>query len=213
MEAYRYSFTGSENAKRWVEKTTSTEIYALDVWKWFPNAKFIHVIRDPRDNWASLKSGWLSRYKNYNDELQRLMQSMIERGKLGLEFALKNQEVIGKEQYMLAKFEDITSNPEEVLPQICDFLGISYDPILQVPTVLGKLWDGNNFDGLKFKKPSNVNVGKWKERITDDDAKLIEFYFRDVMQAFDYKLEFPMQECMKAASNHYKWHNNAKVYA
>src|SRR5262245_6893482 len=43
--------------KAWVEKTTSTEVYALEVSEWFPKAKFIHLVRDPRDNYASLKSG------------------------------------------------------------------------------------------------------------------------------------------------------------
>ena len=52
----------------WVEKTTSSEFYATEIIKWFPNAKFIHLIRDPRDNFASLKSGWEERYKNQENE-------------------------------------------------------------------------------------------------------------------------------------------------
>ncbi|MCD4761442.1 sulfotransferase, partial [bacterium] len=77
--------------KYWVEKTTSTEIYATEIIKWFPRAKFIHLIRDPRDNWASLKSGWLKRYRHFNDSYLFLLQSMFERSKLGMEMAEHNK--------------------------------------------------------------------------------------------------------------------------
>lgn len=40
--------TGNSQIKHWVEKTTSTEIYATEIIKWFPQAKFIHLVRDPK---------------------------------------------------------------------------------------------------------------------------------------------------------------------
>ncbi|MBZ0167180.1 MAG: sulfotransferase [Candidatus Omnitrophica bacterium] len=59
MESFRQSFyEKAAEPKVWMEKTTSTEIYALEMAELFPQAKFIHLLRDPRDNWASLASGW-----------------------------------------------------------------------------------------------------------------------------------------------------------
>jgi hypothetical protein len=62
MQAYA-AHCGQDGSewRRWVEKTTSTEIYAQEVSEWFPGAKFVHVLRDPRDNFGSLKSGWEAR--------------------------------------------------------------------------------------------------------------------------------------------------------
>jgi len=213
FQAYRKHFKGSLQARRWVEKTTSTEIYAVEVAKWFPKAKFIHVIRDPRDNWASLKSGWSKRYHHFNDSLERLMQSMIDRGKLGMEFAQNNQKHFGTEVYKIVKFEDLATDTSNVLDEICSFLGIKFSETMSMPTVCGKLWKGNNFEGLKFDKPSNINVGRWRERITEDEARLIEYYFGSLMEYFEYETIYPLDERMEAATKHYKWFNFAQLYS
>lgn len=206
-------YSPAQNQNMWVEKTTSTEIYALDILKWFPKAKFIHLIRDPRDNWASLQSGWEKRYKDFNDSKERLLQSLLERGKLGMEFAQLNNKIIGPKQYLILKFEDLTQNPESTLKKIASFLNIEYNEILLKPTICGKLWAGNNFDGLKFKSVSNVNVNRWRERISDDDAKLIEYHFYDIMKSFEYESVFNLEARVNAAKDHYKWHNFAQHYS
>ncbi|MCJ8344383.1 sulfotransferase, partial [bacterium] len=94
------------NKVAWMEKTTSTEIYALEAAKWYKNAKFIHLIRDPRDNFASLKSGWEDRYVDQNDSPERLLQSLLDRGLYGLKLASTNQEVLGNDRYKVIKYED-----------------------------------------------------------------------------------------------------------
>lgn len=199
--------------KRWIEKTTSTEIYAADIKKWFPKAKFIHLIRDPRDNFGSLKSGWEKRYKQFNDRIERLLQSHIERGKLGMELARWNKERFGKEEYLVVKYEDLTENPERVMREIANFLNISFLETLLKPTIWGIPWPGNNFDGIKFKGVSKVNVNRWRERITPEEASVIEFYFSDIMEFFGYKREFSKSEQIDAARNLYSWHNYAQIYS
>ncbi|WP_285906382.1 sulfotransferase family protein [Pseudodesulfovibrio pelocollis] len=208
IDAFRNSFYPKITHPRgWIEKTTSTEIYALDIVDEFPNAKFVHVIRDPRDNWASLCSGWQKRYCQFNDEPNRLKQSMIERGRLGMEMAIENMEALGKNHYKIVLFEDLVSDPVSTMKDVAGFIGMSFcDKLLQTST-LGYTWTGNNFDGLKFTKPSNVNVSRWKERIPATDAMLMEFHFKNVMKHFGYDFCFTAKESAKAASDHYKWFN------
>lgn len=201
------------NPKVWIEKTTSTEIYANELSEMFPKAKFIHIIRDPRDNWASLKSGWDKRYKNFNDNLNRLMQSMIERGKLGMEMAEYNKEIIGKDRYVVVRYEDITLNPEREMSNLANFIGIPFSNSLLRPTTLGFPWKGNNFTGKNFTKPSNDNVGKWIDRIDQNEAKLIEYHFKDLMNYYGYNQNFTLRDQLRAASEHYKWFNFSTHYS
>jgi len=193
--------------KVWIEKTTSTEIYAVEIAKWFKNAKFIHIVRDPRDNWASLKSGWEKRYTNYNDSINELMHSMIERGHLGLRMAKENQEILGVDKYSIIKYEDLTMNSEHHMRSLANFIGIEFNENLLNPTKFGFSWNGNNFDGIKNTKPSSINVNRWKKRITDEEAALIEYYFEDVMCDFGYELSYSKIKRQSAARNHYKWYN------
>ncbi len=193
--------------KLWIEKTTSTEIYALELSKIFPNAKFIHLLRDPRDNWASLSSGWEKRYQHFNDNTNRLKQSMIERCLLGMKMAEQNIKSIGVDKYKIIKFEDLTSDPEKHMKDLAKFIGLEYSSDLLCPTILGHPWKGNNFEGKKFSTPSSSNVNKWKERISKEDAKFLEFHFAEVMEKYGYERVFSSHDAQEAAINHYKWFN------
>lgn len=196
----------------WVEKTTSSEIYAFDILKWFPRAKFIHIIRDPRDNWASLRSGWKQQYSGQNDSLSRLMQSMIDRGRTGMEFARLNQRLYGSQVYNIVKYEDLVKDPETVVAGLAQFMGIDYHESLLNPTICGIPWKGNNFDGKIFSKISSENANRWKKRIPLKEAALIEFHFRDLMVYFGYDTEIEIKLACNAAKDHYKWFNFAKIY-
>lgn len=213
ISAYRETYGKDISTHvRWVEKTTSSEIYASHIFEWFPEAKFIHLLRDPRDNYSSLKSGWETRYWSRADDLRRLIQSMLDRGKLGMEMARYNQARYGPDRYLVIKYEELAVNPEPLMEMVSQFLGIKYDDCLLRPTVCGNLWLGNSFDGLDFVGPSASNVGRWKERITPEEARLIEYHFRDIMPYFGYQPSFEMNECVDAAVEHYKWYNYAQSF-
>lgn len=202
-----------DSAKVWIEKTTSTEIYASELKKTFPNAKFIHLVRDPRDNWAALQSGWDKRYKNYNDNIQRLKQSLLERGLLGMKMASYNLAEIGGDDYRIVRFEDLTVDSKGCMRSLADFIGVEFNDNLITPTILGYPWQGNSFDKLTFKNVSSANVNRWQERISNEDAQLIEFYFEDVMKEFHYEPLFSKREQQQAAINHYKWFNFSTQYS
>lgn len=211
--AYKNIYGYPKNPKHWVEKTTSSEIYAADIMRWFPKSKFIHVLRDPRDNWASLKSGWEVRLKYHNDNLGRLIHSMLERGKFGYELSIKNQKRFGKDTYKVIRYEDLVQNTERVMADICDFIGISFSEQVLSPTICGKEWKGNNYNNVKYKGTSSYNVSRWRERITEEEAKLLEYHFDEYMEKYNYPLCFNLEEKIEAAVNHYKWYNYAQNYS
>ena len=213
IQGYNEAFSKVESPKVWIEKTTSTEIYAQELARIFPKAKFIHIVRDPRDNWGSLKSGWEKRYQHFNDEENRLKQSLLERGDLGMKMGKLNAEVLGEDRYRLLRFEDLTSDPKTYMKELASFIGINYSETMEYPSTFGFPWKGNNFEGVKHDKPSTVNVARWRERISDSDAKLIEFHYREEMKYFGYALEFSVAEQVEAAAEHYKWFNFSSPFS
>ena len=193
--------------KMWVEKTTSSEFYATEIVNWFPNAKFIHLVRDPRDNFASLKSGWEERYKNQEEDIKGLLQSLIDRGGMGMRVALYNQSVLGEKKYKIIKFEDLTTKTDKIIKKLTSFLNIKFSESLLIPTMNGFLWKGNNFQGISFNKVSSTNVNKWKKRINLSEAMTIEAYLSDIMKKFKYKVTGSPANHAKAILEHYKWSN------
>jgi hypothetical protein len=205
-----YGALCGQEARGWracVEKTTSSEIYALEIAGWFPKAKFIHLIRDPRDNYASLKSGWQARYRLQEEEPLGLLQSLIDRGRLGMRLARSNRAVLGADRYMIVRFEDLMRTPDVWLKAMSEFIGVAYHPSLAMPSVNGVAWPGNNFDGQKFQGLSAANVGRWPQRIEAQEAATIEFFMADAMIEHGYELTTSIEERARAAAEHYKWFN------
>ena len=56
------------------------------------------------------------------------------------------------------------------------------------------------------------NVSRWRERITAQDAQVIEFHLADEMAAFGYMPEFDGATQARAAAEYYKWQNYAYFY-
>lgn len=193
--------------KATLAKETSIEIYASHLFRWFPKAKFIHLIRDPRDNYAALKAGVKSYYSQFDDDNNTVLHSLIERSSLGMKLADINQARFGSEHYLIIRFEDVLNNPRKTLSEVSEFLEVAFDEALLLPTLLGGETRGNNFEGSNFSRISNENAGRWRERIAPEEAMIIEFHFQQVMQRFGYDLSYSVEERADAAMNFYKWSN------
>ena len=96
-----------------IVKETGLEIYATEIKKLFPSSKFIQLIRDPRDNYSSLKSGSSKHYLKFNEDYIHSLANMINSYGLGLKLSQINQEKFGNKNYMITKYEDICSNPKK----------------------------------------------------------------------------------------------------
>jgi len=203
-----YSMTNKESeCDRIAAKETSIEIYSHEIYEWFPDAKFIHLIRDPRDNYSAIKSGVKRYYAKYGDDEKTLLHSLIERCKLGMSKAQINLKRFGEDRYKIVKFEDLVNNPQITLREIADFLLIEYQECMLIPTCMKRPTTGNSFEEIDFAKLSNVNIGRWRERISSIEARIIEFHFKDLMRTYDYPIEYDEYQQSDAASEFYKWAN------
>jgi hypothetical protein len=212
VEAFKITTCGlKNNTSPLVIKETSIEIYANYILEKFPRSKFIHVIRDPRDNYAALKSGLSKRYKNFNDSANTIMMSMINRCGLGMRMAAINKNKF-KNRYMILRHEDTVADTKNQMKKIAEFIKIKYDNTMTLPTVIGLPTIGNNFDGIDMSNIKNININRWKERITEEEAQIIEFYFGNEMTQYGYELAHNLQTQSIAASKFYEWSNYKYFY-
>ena len=193
-------------------KETSIELYANELSSYFPNCRFLHLIRDPRDNFAAISSGLDKKYREYGDSKNSLLFSMINRALPGYKIAKLNQKILGNERYQIVKFEDLVSSPVEIMTSICSWLNLPFQECLKTPSILGGLNSGNNFDDLKFNSVSALNVGRWKERIESKDAALIEHFFDAEMDEFGYKNYSSAIDKVNSVNDFYKWVNYRYLY-
>ena len=213
FNAYENSLTNKKKYKYFVVKETSLDIFFNKLFTKKDNVKFLQIIRDPRDNYASLKSGAQKYYQKLGENEKRLLFSLINRAKLDFNFIEINKKIFGKNNYKEIKFEKLTYNPNKMMKTICKFLKVKFSNELLYPSVIGEMTKGNNYEGENFFQISSKNVNRWKQRINEHEAKIIEFYFAKEMMKYKYKLS--SKNTLKNISDitdFYEWTNYNYFY-
>lgn len=207
LRSYLNTINKKKKFKYLVIKETSVDIFASRVNKWFKNIKFIQIVRDPRDNYASLKSGYSKHYSKIGESEKKLLASMINRAKLDLKFATVNKKIIGNKNYKVIKFEELVESPIKKIKEICKYLKVRFNNKLLYPSIMGEATKGNSYEGEDFTSMiSKINVGKWKKRINEAETQIIEFYMKNEMLEHKYKIFFKKLN-YDFISDFYNWTN------
>ena len=129
----------------------------------FPEAKFIHLVRDYRDNLLAIKrvhktigeTNWLpvilSRWVYYNQVIQK-------------------QKSRNAGRFFTLRFEDLIMDPEKAVNQICEFLKLTYNSdMLHYLTRLNAGIHGDSYNTLhkSLQHPFDKSkVGEWQTKLT-----------------------------------------------
>ncbi|MCB0190934.1 MAG: sulfotransferase [Anaerolineae bacterium] len=169
---------------RWGDKSLHTEHYADQIFAEFPDAKMIHMIRDPRDRYASI----LKRY----DDIDRGMASTTGRWLLSARMAKRNLKKY-PEKYRVICYETLARQPEEMLQQVCDFIGEAYTPIMLSMQGAPEHQAGNSsFDKFEPGVISTRSIGRFRKVLSRQQISFIQTCARRHLVAFNYRLD-PIQ--------------------
>ena len=160
----------------WVEKSPYNEYYAGQIFAWWPEARCIHVVRDPRDNFVSYRrkhTGWQPEFFAGN---------WLRSTRAGL----RNAAQYGARRYWLLRYEDLVSAPQETLEQMVAFSGIEWSETLARPTRSGQSWKGNSMFASQFEGISSAPTGRWREGLPAHETMLIELMTRPLLEQLDY---------------------------
>jgi len=201
---------GGDDTRPFVFKETSQAIF-YEEFKKLPGMKMISLIRDPRDNYAAIKVGVEGYYSKFGESEKSSLASVINRVRMDLKAAQLLQKQY-PDSFLAIRFEDLLTDPKKTMLKVCKFLGIPFDETLITPTIMGEPYKGNSREGKVFKGISTANLGKWKERIAAEEAKILEYWLDDVMEHWNYKRKYKDLECQEAFSEFYPWYNCQYFY-
>lgn len=100
----------------WMEKTPQHAQHVALLAKAWPEARFIHMIRDGRDCAASFNRRW-----------KRTPELTVYRWKRVIRLCRRDGQALGENRYLEIKYEDLTANPQYWMRQACDFLKVDFD--------------------------------------------------------------------------------------
>ncbi len=173
-------FTKKEKKKRWVESTPVHLFYCNQILKNFPNAKIIHIIRNPLSVVASGKERWYKR----SDKKKWLFEPII-RSFAWRTSALKAKELDMKykKNFYTIRYEDLIISPEKEIRRLCEFLEINFEPQMLNVKVVNPA-DPKFFDKKGFL---NQNLDKWKVILTPEEKRVVILITDNVAKYFGYQ--------------------------
>lgn len=111
--------------KNWIEKTTLHAISMLAIRRFYANAKFIHIIRDPVDAVSSMVN---MRPTSVSDSRIGYISSYRAQANLWKLCVLSALQYPDQENVIHIFYEDLVLHPDTELKRICDFLNVSVEP-------------------------------------------------------------------------------------
>jgi hypothetical protein len=166
--------TVREGKSRWAEKTPGNITHMNRIWTAWPDAQIIHILRDPRDVFASLVE---AKKWDTTGEFAERWCATVGRG-----YELLSVVSPRSELYFEVRYEHLILFPETTARKILKFLGEKWEP--QVATFSGSTED---FDKVlcatgkasttleRLKEPlTTQRIGIWRHILSDTQVAEIE---------------------------------------
>jgi hypothetical protein len=173
----------AEGKARWGCKSTFMVHYADRAVARDPGARFILLVRDPRDVAASSRRSVFSPYHPWlTARLWREQQ----------EIGLALQERLGEEQVHLLRYEDLLADPEASVRGLCGFLDEPFEPAMlrfhegreaKTSAGLSESWQNTARPVLAG------NAGKYRQHLDPLEVEMVEAVCGQLMRRLGYPLD------------------------
>lgn len=152
-------------ARVWGDQSPLHTFYLSYIDKVFPDAKYIHLLRDGRDVISSM-------VKRHGDDY---LCEAVHRWKTSIRKTDAFYKVVGPDQYIEVRYEDLVLNSEVALKRISQFINIEYTPRMldywKLPTTIEHKY--NSYHKNLGKPVFSSSVGKWRERLTEEQQDYV----------------------------------------
>ncbi len=166
--------TTQAGKQRWVEKTPKHVVCLGYLLGAFPNARFIHMIRDGRDVACSLRNHPKAAFRNgkvvplnTNHPISRCIDRWVHDTTAGLAYR-------GHPQLLEVRYEELVFNTEQTLRTVCSFIGEAFDEAClagdnEAKSLAARMRTPNNMGS--YGKVGDSSIGRWKRDLNDAELQ------------------------------------------
>jgi hypothetical protein len=162
-------YAAQNGAARWGDKTPIYASYIPLLHALFPQAQFIHIIRDGRDVALSMLDKWGE--KEMHVDLYFAARNWTRR----IRQAQAAGRRLGPDQFHRLYYEDLVRDPEAELRAICAFLGEQLEEqMLAHHRLAQRKEDAGGFHEAVRRPPSTQRIGRWRREMATADLRLFQ---------------------------------------
>jgi len=171
-----------EGKTRYGDKTPRALLFMPRLAQLFPEARFIHIIRDGRD--VALSHVHTKGFIRSVGEVALTWKEWIERGR-------KGGTVVGSGHYREVRYERLVEDPEGVLRSVCEYVGLGFDRGMlryfeQPLDVLGATQQGLPAHPSLYLPPTK-ELRDWRRQMSRIDLEVFEAIAGDVLHRLGYE--------------------------
>jgi hypothetical protein len=162
----------------------------------FPQARFVHIVRDGRDVAVSVQNTWFGRGKTISDIAaewaNRIADFRIQTSELGL-------------PVHTVHYEELAESPSLVLKTVCEFIELPYTAAMlryhetarqRLKELSDLRWGARTFasseriatHSMALKPPTMRRIGRWREALRADQVETFESLASSMLRELGYQV-------------------------
>ncbi len=155
-------------AGRWIDHTPDNARYHGLLARWFPDARFIHLVRDGRAVFHSIRP--LSWGPNNAYSATRYWSERLERG--------LQMEIAHGDRCRRIRYEDLLAAPEQVILELCRWLAFPYREEMLRGGALRLPEFTHRQHRLVGRRPDPGRIDRWRKRLSTAQIETFEAFER-----------------------------------
>ena len=158
---------------RWGNNTPKDLFYIEDILHFYPNAKIITCIRDARDFLLSYKYRWRTTAVEEMPRIKSLYHPILTTllWKASVKKILRIKKIAPRESLMAIHYEDLVANPNQIINEICSFIGEKFEPRM-LSIQHNNSSTENNFNSIGIFTSS---IGRWRSELSHEEAWIAQY--------------------------------------
>lgn len=184
LDALYTRYAQQNQAYRWGDKTPIYASYISLLHQIFPEARFIHIIRDGRDAALSMLEKYAS--DEFHVDVYFAAWNWVRR----IRAAQKAARQLPAQQYVEIRYEDLVADAAPIVRQLCTFLDLDFRPemLMQHQLAQQQIPADSHFFANVRKPITQKKVGRWQNDLTERDQRLVQAVQRSLLTELDYDL-------------------------
>ncbi len=172
-ERFYRSQAALNNKARWADKTPNNVRAISKILTWFPNAVFIHLIRDGRDVVCSLRNHPKERIVGGKIQPVVTNRPIVECATRWLDDTMKGLAFNTHPRYYEVRYEDLVGDFEGTIRSVCSVIGVDFESSMLIAS-------GNQENSKPGRLVNNkratapisaTSVGRWRKDLTSDEMQ------------------------------------------
>jgi hypothetical protein len=178
-------YAEQQGKPRWGDKTPMYMRHLPLLRRLFPDAQYVHLIRDGRDAAVS----FLSMLEGIAFETwghPRTPAGFAAHWRTDVKAARRHGRRVGPDRYLEVRYEDLVTDTEGTLRRICTFAGLPFEPAM---IDYGESNSAEKPHQQNLKRPPTPGLRDWRTEMTAADAGEFESVAGDLLRELGYETD------------------------